>query len=462
MMEKVIWCLIKVIVDERMDVKVMEFTVGDSVRFGFGFANPNHAAAVICAVAPFLWGWWIGKVERGGGRWRFAVPFVLNAALCVMLAMTFSRTGLVVLALEAAAWWRRRWREKVPSSLRYAAVKEVDSGGFASCCCRGDGAGSRLRDATPCQGIPHPRSKHSIIRLFRLFDYFPIRLFSYSVILSILVIWMWPRMTIDGAILNRPKIWLAGLQLFAANPFGVGFGNSGLVASAFLLPDGVEVRTLVNSHLTMLVDGGLFIGGAWLAFVAAALLSRATMPRTRIAFAGLALSSCSASVFDWHVLFGLDVAPDFGPLNLTLSWLLFSAFVSMGIVLIVRGFSWRRVVFAAGGVAAVGVIVAVACGRSGKDSASPVVAERFVTWGDGPVVYHDAEWGLKALKEHFPQGARIRIESGVEAVEKGGPDVWLFGEVAESAEKFCDRKVTVVAPPDYYEPPANVVEVKSL
>ena len=423
MMEKVIWCLIKVIVDERMDVKVMEFTVGDSVRFGFGFANPNHAAAMICAVAPFLWGWWIGKVERrgGGGQWRFAVPFVLNAALCVMLAMTYSRTGLVVLALEAAAWWgwRRRWREKV----------EVDIRQFAN---------SSIRQFS-----------HSVIRLF-----------SYSVILSSLVIWMWPRMAIDGAILNRPKIWLAGLQLFAANPFGVGFGNSGLVASAFLLPDGVEVRTLVNSHLTLLVEGGLFIGGAWLVFVSAALLSRATMPRTRIAFAGLALSSCSASVFDWHVLFGLDVAPDFGPLNLTLSWLLFSAFVSMGIVLIVRGFSWRRVVFAAGGVAAVGVIVAVACGRSGKDSASPVVAEGFVTWGDGPVVYHDAEWGLKTLKEHFPQGARIQIESGVEAVEKGGPDVWLFGEVAESAEQFCDRKVTVVAPPDYYEPPANVVDVK--
>ena len=433
MMEKVIWCLIKVIVDERMDVKVMEFTVGDSVRFGFGFANPNHAAAMICAVAPFLWGWWIGKVERRGGgrRWRFAVPFVLNAALCVMLAMTYSRTGLVVLALEAAAWWgwRRRWREKV----------EVDSGGFTSCCCRGDGA----------EGIPHPRLKR------------PIQVVLGCVVaVTILVIWMWPRMTIDGAILNRPKIWLAGLQLFAANPFGVGFGNSGLVASAFLLPDGVEVRTLVNSHLTLLVEGGLFIGGAWLVFVAAALLSRRMFSRTWIAFAGLALSSCSASVFDWHVLFGLDVAPDFGPLNLTMSWLLFSAFVSMGIVLIVRGFSWKRVVFAAGGVAAVGVIVAVACGRSGKDFASLVVAEGFVTWGDGPVVYHDAEWGLKALKEHFPQGARIQIESGVEAVEKGGPDVWLFGEVAESAEKFCDRKVTVVAPPDYYEPPANVVEVK--
>ena len=411
----------------------MQFVVGDIPRFAFGFANPNHAAAMMCAVAPFLWGWRQWKVERrgGGGQWRFAVSFVLNAALCVMLAMTYSRTGLVVLAVEAVAWWgwRRRWREKV----------EVDSGGFASCCCRGDGA----------EGIPHPRLKRLILVVF-----------GCVVAVTILVIWMWPRMTIDGAILNRPKIWLAGLKLFAANPFGVGFGNSGLVASAFLLPDCVEVRTLVNSHLTMLVEGGLFIGGAWLVLVSAALLSRARMPRTRIAFAGLALSSCSASVFDWHVLFGLDVAPDFGPLNLTLSWLLFSAFVSMGIVLIVRGFSWKRVVFAAGGVAAVGVIVAVACGRSGKDSASPVVAEGFVTWGDGPVVHHDAEWGLKALKEHFPQGARIRIESGVEAVEKGGPDVWLFGEVAESAEKFCDRKVTVVAPPDYYEPPANVVEVK--
>lgn len=28
-------------------------------------------------------------------------------------------------------------------------------------------------------------------------------------------------MILDGAILNRPRIWLAGLQLFAANPSGV-------------------------------------------------------------------------------------------------------------------------------------------------------------------------------------------------------------------------------------------------
>ena len=33
----------------------MEFVVGDVVRQGFGFANPNHAAAAICALFPFCW-----------------------------------------------------------------------------------------------------------------------------------------------------------------------------------------------------------------------------------------------------------------------------------------------------------------------------------------------------------------------------------------------------------------------
>ena len=34
-------------------------------------------------------------------------------------------------------------------------------------------------------------------------------------------------MALDGSMLNRPKIWLAGLRLFAASPDGVGLGNSG-------------------------------------------------------------------------------------------------------------------------------------------------------------------------------------------------------------------------------------------
>ena len=72
----------------------MEFVAGDVVRMGFGFFNPNHAAALICAVIPFCWGW--------RGRWRWAGRLI-GAALCVMLAMTYSRTGVLVLVCEIVA-----------------------------------------------------------------------------------------------------------------------------------------------------------------------------------------------------------------------------------------------------------------------------------------------------------------------------------------------------------------------
>ena len=57
----------------------MEFVAGDLVRQGFGFANPNHAAAAICALFPFCLGW--------GGKWRWA-GWLVGVLLCVMLAMT--------------------------------------------------------------------------------------------------------------------------------------------------------------------------------------------------------------------------------------------------------------------------------------------------------------------------------------------------------------------------------------
>ena len=181
----------------------MDFVVGDVVRQGFGFANPNHAAAAICALFPFCWGW------RGGWRW---VGLVSSIVLFIMLVMTYSRTGVVVFAVEATLFG---W---------------IMSG--------------------------ESRRAHSV----RL----PIWGFILTVCLvSVAVWWMWPRMTIDGAIVNRPKIWLAGLQLFAANPMGVGFGSSGEIASAIMLPDGITVRTLVNSHLTLLAEMGALVDSIW-------------------------------------------------------------------------------------------------------------------------------------------------------------------------------------------------------
>ena len=77
----------------------MDFVVGDVVRQGFGFANPNHAAAAICALFPFCWGW--------RGKWRWAGRIV-GVALCVMLAMTYSRTGMLLIAIEAVLLWGGR------------------------------------------------------------------------------------------------------------------------------------------------------------------------------------------------------------------------------------------------------------------------------------------------------------------------------------------------------------------
>ena len=75
--------------------EMMEFTFDGIVRQGFGFYNPNHAAALICAIFPFLWGWkkyaWIG--------------WFLTFLLTVPLVMTYSRTGVLVLGFELATYF---------------------------------------------------------------------------------------------------------------------------------------------------------------------------------------------------------------------------------------------------------------------------------------------------------------------------------------------------------------------
>ena len=75
---------------------MMEFTCDGWVRQGFGFYNPNHAAALICALLPFLWSAWF----RWSGR-KVRIPVLLgNVLLLAALAATFSRTGLAVLGGE--------------------------------------------------------------------------------------------------------------------------------------------------------------------------------------------------------------------------------------------------------------------------------------------------------------------------------------------------------------------------
>ena len=246
------------------------------MRCSCGFFNPNHAAAMICALLPLCWGWrrhaWFG--------------WAMFAALCVLLALTQSRTGLVLMAIEAIAF--SKWKVE--------SVKCKMAGWLA---------------------------------LF--------------IAIAVAALWMWPRLAIDDSILNRPRIWIAGLQLFAANPSGVELGNSGAVASAFLLPDIPEIRTMISAHITLLAEFGWRVGLVWLSFILLALPGLRRSPRVGIAFAGLVVSGCSSTIFDWPVLFD---ASDFGGLGVTnwiLSWAMLLMFVVMGCLLIAKSVvPWRR------------------------------------------------------------------------------------------------------------------------
>ncbi len=413
----------------------MEFAVGDVVRQGFGFANPNHAAAAICAAFPFCWGWGgaagvrdlaLRRALRWAGR-------IAGVALCVMLAMTYSRTGMLLMAIEAIAM----------SKCKIENVKCKIPSGVAS-------------------------------RLFK-FTF-------YTLPFTFALWWMWPRLALDGAILNRPKIWLAGLRLFAANPLGVGFGKSGEIASAFMLPDGITVRTLVNSHLTLLAEMGAFVGGAWLAFIALALCVGRTMRRTWVAFAGLTVSAFSASVFDWHVLFDFKEMGGYGAVNFVLAWGLFVAFVVMGVAMMAvwgrRCFTQRcgeaegAESFRLGGVRrrvltvgclAVGICAAVVGFRS---DVTPRVEGEYVVCGRRwnavptvPSVYRDEGWSLKSVAKLFPNGARFCIRPGVPASAEDAGEVWFFGDAAESAWRFKVARLKLVDPPEFFDPPTNAVVV---
>jgi len=397
---------------------IMDFVVGDVVRQGFGFVNPNHAAAAICALFPFCWGW--------RGRWQW-VGLASSIVLFIMLVMTYSRTGVVVFAVEATLLW---W---------------IMSG--------------------------ESRRAHSV------------RLPIWGIILtvclaSVAVWWMWPRMALDGAVMNRPKIWLAGLRLFAANPMGVGFGNSGEIASTFLLPDGITVRTLVNSHLTLLAEMGALVGGAWLAFIAQALGVGWAMRRTWVAFAGLTVSAFSASVFDWHVLFDFAEKGGCGAVNFALAWGLFVAFVVMGVAMIGIGVfgnhinnlgqhvmergltSPRKVVVRAGMVCASVLVALVASVLLARRDATPRVERGYVAVGNGgPCVYRSEGWSLKSVAKLFPNGARFCIRPGVPTNAEDAGEVWLFGYAAESDWRFPASRLMLVDPPEFFDPPTNAVVV---
>ena len=315
----------------------MEFTFDGLVRWGFGFHNPNHAAAAICAVLPFLWGW----------RHCAVIGWLISALLLIPLSLTYSRTGFAVAGLEVVAW-------AVLSGRRRAAVAFLALGAVAAVI-----SGAAMRFAP------------------------------------------------DAAAMNRLSIWWAGFRLAAANPFGVGFGNSGLLASSFML-DGIECRTLINSHLTLLAELGWIVGWSWIFFVLSGICTGTIKSRTWCSFVGLTISALASSVFDWHVLLGGVDVHSYS--NLLLSWVLFVLYVVCGLRLVLRPWPLCRMF------SALGISISIVLPLPFMQTTNvPVVHDGFVIkkGTSMPFVFRDDAWSIRAVLPYLDDGYRIKITPGV-------------------------------------------------
>ena len=373
---------------------MMEFTYDGMVRLGYGFYNPNHAAALICALLPFLWEWCFRTEQK---LIRIA-PILLTLLLTAALIFTFSRTGIAVMILEA---------------LLYGALK-------------------------------------------RKINWKWIGAFAVVTLILVFLSGVWMRFRLDGAVMNRPKIWLAGLQLFAANPLGVGGGNSGKLATAFLLPDGIQCRTLVNSHLTFLVEYGIVFGFIWFAILLYALSRGIRKTAFFCSLAGLAVSALSASVFDPGVLFDFQSYGDLPLLNFILSWGIFLLYFALIAVCSSGKIQWKKFAAAAGLSGAVLLVFLLfqtpdAPHRKGEyliREGSPMTA-----------VLYDGEWKLREIRAYLENGWILPLKdcSLPESVRREKIDrIYLFGEMSTMAKDFPEQPLYFICPPDYAEFPENL------
>ena len=373
---------------------MMEFTYGGMVRLGYGFYNPNHAAALICALLPFLWEWCFRTEQK---LIRIA-PILLTLLLTAALIFTFSRTGIAVMILEA---------------LLYGALK-------------------------------------------RKINWKWIGAFAVVTLILVFLSGVWMRFRLDGAVMNRPKIWLAGLQLFAANPLGVGGGNSGKLATAFLLPDGIQCRTLVNSHLTFLVEYGIVFGFIWFAILLYALSRGVGKTAFFCSLVGLAVSALSASVFDPGVLFDFQSYGDLPLLNFILSWGIFLLYFALIAVCSLGKIQWKKFAAAAGLSGAVLLVFLLfqtpdAPHRKGEyliREGSPMTA-----------VLYDGEWKLREIRAYLENGWILPLKdcSLPESVRREKIDrIYLFGEMSTMAKDFPEQPLYFICPPDYAEFPENL------
>jgi O-Antigen ligase len=209
----------------------VEYFYGETLRWSFGFENPNKAAVLFACAVPLLWCLW-QLAWRLENKW-LKIPALLVTAAGVLgawycLIMTYSRGGLVAAAaalfyLLAWAFFRMRkreipWHKQSETWLSLLLVAILAGGTMWN------GLGSRSTEA----------------------------------------------LGKDASVGNRVELWNSALQMAAENVHGFGTGKSGEQYMQWYQPlDRQEgYRTMVNSYLTFLVEQGwLWSGAVLLGFV---------------------------------------------------------------------------------------------------------------------------------------------------------------------------------------------------
>lgn len=208
-----------------MSEPLVEYFYGETLRWSFGFENPNKAAVLFACALPFLWWGWVAGWRLRNLLLRVVVVLLAGAAFLgagYCLCMTFSRGGLVAACVGIAYVVASDFREE-----RGRPVwKWISHAGLLACFAGlvvWTGLGARTGEAAGG----------------------------------------------DRSVGNRVELWKSALQMSVENPRGFGAGGSGAEYMQWYQDTDAEegYRTMVNSYLTFLVERGwVAAGGVALVF----------------------------------------------------------------------------------------------------------------------------------------------------------------------------------------------------
>jgi len=249
-----------------MTEPLVEYFYGETLRWSFGFENPNKAAVLFACAMPFLWWGWVAAWKIRNLFLRLVALVMASAAFLgagYCLSMTFSRGGLLAACVGVLYVVASDFREEKGRP----AWKWISHAGLLACFAglvMWTGLGARAGEAAGG----------------------------------------------DRSVGNRVELWKSALQMSVENPRGFGAGSSGAEYMQWYQNTDSEegYRTMVNSYLTFLVERG------WLAAAGVALVFTCfwawTVPgvgnRAAHGMRGVILAFLTAGIFsttmeDWRL-----------------------------------------------------------------------------------------------------------------------------------------------------------------